>query len=49
MLSNAEIGQIIDLALAEDLGKGDVTTNSLIPQGKVGVASILAKEKGILA
>ena len=49
MLSNAEIGQIIDLALAEDLGKGDVTSNSLIPQGKVGVASILAKEKGILA
>jgi len=49
MLSNAQIGQIIDLALAEDLGKGDITTNSLIPQGKVGVASILAKEKGILA
>jgi len=41
--------KIIDLALAEDLGKGDITSKSLIPQGKVGVASILVKEKGILA
>ncbi len=49
MLGNAEIGRIIDLALTEDLGKGDITSNSLIPHGKVGVASILAKEKGILA
>ena len=49
MLNNAQIRQIIDLALAEDLGKGDVTTNSLIPDEKIGVASILAKEEGILA
>jgi nicotinate-nucleotide pyrophosphorylase (carboxylating) len=49
MLNNVQIRQIIDLALAEDLGKGDVTTNSLIPDEKIGVASILAKEEGILA
>jgi nicotinate-nucleotide pyrophosphorylase (carboxylating) len=49
MLDSAQIRQIIDLALAEDLGKGDVTTNSLIPDEKIGVASILAKEEGILA
>ena len=49
MLNNAQIRQIIALALAEDLGKGDVTTNSLIPDEKIGVASILAKEEGILA
>jgi len=49
MLGKAQIRQIIALALAEDLGKGDVTTNSLIPDEKIGVASILAKEEGILA
>ena len=49
MLNNAQIRQIIALALAEDLGKGDVTTNSLIPDEKIGVASILAQEEGILA
>ena len=49
MLNNAQIRQVVDLALAEDLGKGDVTTNSLIPNEKMGVASILAKEEGILA
>jgi len=49
MLNKAQIRQIIALALAEDLGKGDVTTNSLIPDEKIGVASILAKEEGILA
>ena len=45
----ARFEEIIALALAEDLGKGDVTTNSLIPDEKIGVASILAKEEGILA
>jgi nicotinate-nucleotide pyrophosphorylase (carboxylating) len=49
MLSNAEIGQIIDLALAEDLGKGDITTEALISDAKPGKASIMAKEEGILA
>ena len=47
MLSNAQIRRLVDLALAEDLGKGDVTTDSLIPEKKTGVASILAQEKGI--
>ncbi len=44
-----QVEEVIALALAEDLGKGDVTTNSLIPDEKIGVASILAKEEGILA
>jgi len=49
MLTNDQIRRLVDLALAEDLGKGDITTDSLIPKKKTGVASILAKEKGILA
>ena len=49
MLDNARIRRLVDLALAEDLSKGDITTDSLIPEKKSGVASILAQEKGILA
>ena len=39
---------IIDLALAEDTGHGDVTSEILIPPELQGRASILAKAKGIL-
>ena len=48
-MDKAQLRRLVDLALAEDLGKGDITTDSLIPEKKTGVASILAKEKGILA
>lgn len=48
-LSNKEIDIIIDLALAEDVSHGDVTSETLIPPGLQGRASILAKAEGILA
>jgi len=44
-----QIDSIVDLALAEDLGYGDITTEALIPPHLEGRASILAKERGILA
>lgn len=48
--SNEEqINGIIDLALAEDTGFGDVTTEAVIPAGLRGKALITAKEEGILA
>jgi nicotinate-nucleotide pyrophosphorylase (carboxylating) len=40
---------IIDLALAEDLGSGDVTSEILIPPELKGRATISAKEAGIIA
>ncbi len=40
---------IINLALEEDLGHGDVTSEALIPPGLHGRAVILAKAEGILA
>jgi len=43
------IEEIIDRALAEDLGKGDVTTEALIPNDQQGTGFIVAKEEGILA
>jgi nicotinate-nucleotide pyrophosphorylase (carboxylating) len=47
--SKPEIEEIIDHALAEDLGKGDVTTEALIPGDQQGTGFIMAKEEGILA
>ena len=39
----------IDLALDEDTGQGEITSQILIPPELKGRASILAKEKGVLA
>ena len=46
---NAEINAIIDLALAEDTGHGDITSEILIPRGLQGNATLLVKEAGVLA
>ena len=47
--SKSQIEEIIDRALAEDLGKGDVTTEALIPGDQRGAGFIVAKEEGVLA
>jgi len=50
MASNKlQIEEIIDRALAEDLGKGDVTTEALILGDQQGTGFIVAKKAGILA
>ena len=48
-LSDEYIEKIIDLALAEDLSHGDITSQGLIPPELQGKATILAKAEGILA
>jgi nicotinate-nucleotide pyrophosphorylase (carboxylating) len=48
-LPEEQIDNIIDLALAEDISHGDVTTEALIPPGLQGKAFLLVKAKGILA
>ncbi len=48
-LSEEQIDNMIDLALAEDTSHGDVTSEALIPPGLQGRAAILVKEKGIIA
>ena len=48
-LSAEQIDSIIDLALAEDIGHGDITSEGLIPPELEGKASILAKGEGIIA
>jgi len=47
--SKSQIEEIVDRALAEDLGKGDVTTEALIPGDQQGAGFIVAKKEGILA
>jgi len=48
-LSEEQSNNIIDLALTEDIGHGDVTSEALIPLELHGKASILVKARGILA
>lgn len=44
-----QIDNIINLALTEDLGHGDITSEALIPPNLEGKASIIIKERGIVA
>ena len=44
-----QIDKVVELALAEDLGQGDVTSETLIPLDLVGKAYILVKEEGVIA
>jgi len=48
-LSEEQLNNIIDLALTEDVGHGDVTSEALIPPELHGKASILVNARGILA
>ncbi len=48
-LSQEQMDGIIDLALAEDISHGDITSQLLIPHEQQGKASVLVKSKGILA
>lgn len=48
-LAKAQLEKIIDSTLAEDLSTGDITTELLIPAELEGRASIVVKEKGVLA
>ena len=44
-----QIDDLVERAIEEDLGRGDVTTEALIPAHKIGRATILAKTGGVLA
>ena len=40
---------LIDVALTEDVGVGDVTTAAVVPKGKKGLAEVIARDGGIIA
>jgi nicotinate-nucleotide pyrophosphorylase (carboxylating) len=47
--TNLHIEEVIDRALAEDLAKGDVSTEALIPVDRQGTGLMVAKKEGVLA
>ena len=49
MIIDAQISNLIDCAFAEDFVSDDITTMALVPGDQVGGASIVIKEKGVLA
>ena len=49
MLITAQIQNLIDAALAEDVGNGDPTTDILVPPDLAGRAALVAKRDGVLA
>ena len=40
---------LIDVALTEDVGVGDVTTAAVVPKGRKGLAEVIARDGGIIA
>ncbi|OGO23625.1 MAG: nicotinate-nucleotide diphosphorylase (carboxylating) [Chloroflexi bacterium RBG_16_50_9] len=48
-LSEQQLDRIVDNALDEDTGRGDITSEALLPPGLSGRASLLAKAPGVLA
>ena len=48
-LSEEQLDEIIDRALAEDIGTGDITSELLLPHDLHGQAFLLTKARGVLA
>ncbi len=48
-LNKKEIDRIISFSLREDIGSGDITTNSIVTRDKKSCASFYVKEPGIVA
>ena len=49
LLHDSKIGRLIEQALHEDIGFGDVTSESLVPEDQFGRAILLAKENGVIS
>lgn len=49
MLATPGVSRLIDLALEEDLGRGDVTTRAIVPSGTEALARLLARQPLVLA
>lgn len=48
-LNDSRIGRLIEQALFEDVGFGDITSESLIPEEQLGRAEFVVKESGIIS
>lgn len=48
-LHDSRISRLIELALVEDLGLGDVTGDATVPEGQLSDAMLLCKQEGVAA
>src|SRR5574337_887338 len=48
-LETEKIDALIQLAIQEDIGIGDITTENLIPASLIAEGSFIAKESGVIA
>ncbi len=48
-LTDSTLSRIIQEAIVEDIGMGDITTETIIPHELLGSAEVLVKEDGIIA
>lgn len=48
-VSDADLARIVDLALEEDLGTGDITGEAIVPENSISTASLLLKEAATIA
>ncbi len=48
-MNDSVINRIVEEALREDLGMGDITTDSIVPAEQQGEATLLVKEDGVIA
>jgi len=46
---NGQVSELIDMALAEDVGTGDVTTSVVVPDGMRARGRIVARQDGVVA
>ena len=49
MLNLHSLDPLIELAFAEDIGIGDITTEATVPPTRRGIGILVAKSKGIVA
>ena len=49
MLDFRSIDPLIELALSEDIGTGDITTESTVSTTQKGIGVIIAEDNGVIA
>jgi len=49
LLNDSRISRVVELALMEDIGMGDLTSEAILTDADLGGAEFLCKEEGILA
>ena len=49
MLNLRALDPLIELAFAEDIGIGDITTEATVPDAQTGIGTLIAKSAGVIA